>query len=174
VSSIAHRGFVHLRKDVSKNSIAVAVLSSDRDAAEVDKIFHDTDSICRLIKRIGRPNGIWACYGAGPTGYDLQRLLPSMGCAATSRARSPGPAMPTSGASSVKLPGPTNSPNVDVGIRERQQGVPTETVARSWAAQVRLSKRSRQLATHKNLRSVVAAAIAREPAGFLAEMVTGA
>jgi hypothetical protein len=79
VSTIAHRGFVHLRKDVSKNSIAVAVLSSDRDAAEVDKIFHDTDSICRLIKRIGRPNGIWACYGAGPTGYDLQRLLASMG-----------------------------------------------------------------------------------------------
>ena len=46
------------------------------------------------------------------------------------------------------------------------------TVARSWAAQVRLSRRFRQLAEHKNVRSVVAAAIARELAGFLwAEMV---
>ena len=52
-----------------------------------------------------------------------------------------------------------------------QKGVPPETVARSWAAQVRLSKRFRQLATHKNVRSVVAAAIAGELAGFLwAEM----
>jgi hypothetical protein len=65
-----------------------------------------------------------------------------------------------------------HSPNVGVGISERQQGVPPETVARSWAAQVRLSKRFRQLAAHKNERSVVAAAIARELAGFLwAEMV---
>jgi hypothetical protein len=47
VSSIAHRGFVHLPMDVSKNSIAVAVLPPDRDVAEVDKIFHDTDSVRR-------------------------------------------------------------------------------------------------------------------------------
>jgi hypothetical protein len=31
--------------DVSKDSIAVAVLPPDRDVAEVDKIFHDTDSV---------------------------------------------------------------------------------------------------------------------------------
>ncbi len=50
--------------------------------------------------------------------------------------------------------------------------MPPETVARSWAAQVRLSRRFRQLAAHKNVRSVVAAAIARELSGFLwAEMV---
>ena len=79
MSSIAHRGFIHLGMDVSKDSIAVAVLSPDRDVAEVDKIFHDTDSVRRLVKRVGRPKGIWACYEAGPTGYDLQRLLASMG-----------------------------------------------------------------------------------------------
>ncbi|MGA2307121.1 MAG: hypothetical protein ABSH29_23460 [Acidimicrobiales bacterium] len=68
-----------------------------------------------------------------------------------------------------------HSPNIGVGIRERQQGVPPETLARSWAAQVRLSKRFRQLAAHKNVRSVVAAAIARELAGFLwAEIVAEA
>ncbi len=79
MSSIAHREFVHLGMDVSKNSIAVAVLSPDRDTAEVDKIFHDADSVRRLVKRIGRPKGIWACYEAGPTGCDLQRQLTSMG-----------------------------------------------------------------------------------------------
>ncbi len=61
MSSIAHRGFVHLGMDVSKDSIAVAVLSPDRDVAEVDKIFHDTDSVRRLVKRLGRPKEIWAC-----------------------------------------------------------------------------------------------------------------
>jgi transposase len=65
--------------DVSKDSIAVAVLSPDRDTAEVDKIFHDADSVRRLIKKVGKPKGIWACYEAGPTGYDLQRQLASMG-----------------------------------------------------------------------------------------------
>ena len=79
VSSIAHRGFVHVGMDVSKDSIAVAVLPPDRDVAEIDKIFNDEDSVRRLIKRLGKPKGMWACYEAGPTGYDLQRLLTSMG-----------------------------------------------------------------------------------------------
>ncbi len=79
MSSIVHREFIHLGMDVSKDSIAVAVLSPDRDTAEVDKIFHDADSVRRPVKRIARPKAIWACYEAGPTGYDLQRLLASMG-----------------------------------------------------------------------------------------------
>lgn len=79
MSSIAHRGFVHLGMDVAKDSIAVAVLPPDRDVAEVDKIFHDADSVRRLVKRLGRPTGVWACYEAGPTGYELQRQLTSMG-----------------------------------------------------------------------------------------------
>ena len=63
-------------------------------------------------------------------------------------------------------------PSIGAGIRQRQTGVSPATAARSWAAQVRLSSRFRQLAAHKNARSVVAAAVAREPAGFLwAEMV---
>ena len=66
MSSIAHRGFVHLGMDVSKDSIAVAVLSPDRDTAEVDRIFHDAESVRRLVKRLGKPKEIWACYEAGP------------------------------------------------------------------------------------------------------------
>ena len=81
--------------------------------------------------------------------------------------------MPTWAASSVKRPGPPSTvPTSGSAIKERHAGVPPKTVARSWAAQVRLSKRFRQLAAHKNGRTVVAAAIARELAGFLwAEMV---
>jgi hypothetical protein len=79
VSSVAHRGYVHVGMDVSKDAIAVAVLPPDRDVAEVDKIFHDEESVRRLIKRLGRPSGLWACYEAGPTGYELHRLLTSMG-----------------------------------------------------------------------------------------------
>ena len=364
MSSIAHRGFVHLGMDVSKDSIAVAVLSPDRDTAEVDRIFHDADSVRRLVKRLGKPKGIWACYEAGPTGYDLQRLLVSMGVrcdvvapslipkgsgdrvktdrrdarrlAGLHRAGELTPiAVPTPAQEGVRdlcrthgdmvqdltrarnrlsgfllrhsvvwrggtpwterhrrwlatlsfddpaiattyshylatvklretaleaveadlvpwctkdpfgdqvprlaayrgvtrigalclaaevfdwrrfprarpfmsftglVPGENStgltqrrgsitragnahlrgqlceaawayqhSPNVGAGIKERQQGVAPETMARSWAAQVRLSRRFRQLAAHKNMRSVVAAAIARELAGFLwAEMV---
>ena len=65
--------------DVSKDSISVAVLPPDRDVADVDKIFHDEESVRRLIKRVGRPSGLWACYEAGPTGYGLYRLLSSLG-----------------------------------------------------------------------------------------------
>ncbi len=79
MSSLAHRGFVHLGMDVSKDSIAVAVLQPDSDVAEIDKIFHDSESVRHLIKRLGRPSSIWACYEAGPTGYDLHRLLNSIG-----------------------------------------------------------------------------------------------
>jgi transposase len=66
-------------------------------------------------------------------------------------------------------------PHVGVGIATRQQGLSPEIVTRAWHAQVRLSKRFQQLAARKNVRSVVAAAIARELAGFLwAEMTADA
>ena len=66
MSSIAHRGFVHLGMDVSKDSISLAVLSPDRDIAEVDKIFHDADSVRRLVKRIGQPEGDLGLLRSGP------------------------------------------------------------------------------------------------------------
>jgi hypothetical protein len=78
VSSVAHRGLVHVGMDVCKDWISVAVLPPDRDIAEVDKIFNDEESVRRLIKRLGRPSSLWACYEAGPTGYGLHRLLRSM------------------------------------------------------------------------------------------------
>jgi transposase len=62
-------------------------------------------------------------------------------------------------------------PHVGAGIKARQEGLAPEVTARAWHAQLRLSSRFRQLGARKNIRSVVAAAIARELAGFLwAEM----
>jgi transposase len=78
MTSLAHRGYVHLGMDVSKDSISVAILHPDRDVAVTDKISSDAESVRRLIKKMGRPSGIWVCYEAGPTGYDLYRLLNSM------------------------------------------------------------------------------------------------
>ena len=49
MSSVAHRGFVHLGMDVSKDAIAVAVLLPDRDVAEIDKIVNDEESVRRLV-----------------------------------------------------------------------------------------------------------------------------
>jgi len=63
-------------------------------------------------------------------------------------------------------------PVVGATLRRRQEGLPADTVARAWAAQLRLSRRFRQLDARKHIRPVVAAAVARELAGFLwAEMV---
>lgn len=79
MASLAHRGFTHLGLDVSKDSIAVAVLTPYRDHADVDKIFHDEQSVRRLVARFRDPARLWACYEAGPTGYELYRLLVSLG-----------------------------------------------------------------------------------------------
>jgi transposase len=63
-------------------------------------------------------------------------------------------------------------PAVGSVLDKRQQGARRETVARAWKAQLRLCGRFRHLASRKNVRSVVAAAVARELACFLwAEMV---
>jgi transposase len=62
-------------------------------------------------------------------------------------------------------------PGVGVELRERQQGLDPQVVARAWAAQLRLCGRFRRLAARTDAKNVVVTAIARELAGFLwAEM----
>ena len=62
-------------------------------------------------------------------------------------------------------------PSVGIQLRRRHQGIDPQTVARAWAAQLRLTARFRRLAARKNSTNVVAAAVARELGGFLwAEM----
>jgi len=54
-------------------------LNPDREVPDVEKIFHDEESVRRLIGRFPEPRLLRTCYEAGPTGYDLARLLASMG-----------------------------------------------------------------------------------------------
>jgi transposase len=57
-------------------------------------------------------------------------------------------------------------------LRRRQQGLPPETVARAWTAQLRLCGRFCRLHARKNAKQLVVIAVARELAGFLwAEMI---
>ena len=78
-NSFSQYRFTHLGMDVHRDSISVAVLPPEAETGEVDKIFNDTDSVRRLIGRLGDPTRLRACYEAGPTGYGLRRQLESMG-----------------------------------------------------------------------------------------------
>lgn len=79
MSSLPRRGLVHLGMDVSKDSISVGILRPEDEIPVVEKVFHDEESVRRLVNRLGGPRGLIACYEAGPTGYELHRLLRSLG-----------------------------------------------------------------------------------------------
>lgn len=65
-----------------------------------------------------------------------------------------------------------SGPSIGLALRRRQDGVPPETLARAWAAQVDLCRRFRSLDARKSVRGVVVAAVARRLVGHLyAEMV---
>ena len=70
---------VVLAMDVHKNSISTGVLEPDSNHPLVDKISTDEESIRRLIHRFDDPTRVWACYEAGPTGYELARTLRAAG-----------------------------------------------------------------------------------------------
>jgi transposase len=65
--------------DVHKNSISTAVLEPVSASPATDKIGTDDESVRRLIGRFDDRQRVWACYEAGPTGYELARQLRSAG-----------------------------------------------------------------------------------------------
>jgi transposase len=77
--SLSRRGVTYLGLDVSKNTIAVGILRAEEKIPDVETIAHDEPSVRRLVARVGPPSKLVACYEAGPTGYELYRLLMSMG-----------------------------------------------------------------------------------------------
>jgi transposase len=82
MSSVSQfRGPIHLGMDVAKDAIAVGILGWGQETPVVDRIFHDDASVRRLVARFGDPTILRACYEAGPTGYELHRLLTSIGVA---------------------------------------------------------------------------------------------
>ncbi len=78
-NSFSQYRFTHLGMDVHRDSISVAVLPPEAETGEVDKVFNDTDSVRRLVARLGDPAQLRACYEAGPTGYGLHRQLTRLG-----------------------------------------------------------------------------------------------
>ena len=74
-------GLIYLGMDTSKDKIAVGILRADTASPDVEMITNDEVSIRRLIKGFPKPKQLRACYEAGPLGFELHRLLASMGVA---------------------------------------------------------------------------------------------
>lgn len=68
-----------LAMDVHKSTISAGVLAPDATTPLVDKISSDDEAVRRLVARFEDPRQVWACYEAGPTGYELARLLRGLG-----------------------------------------------------------------------------------------------
>jgi len=65
--------------DVHKATISAGVLTAESPSPVVDKISSDEEAVRRLVGRFEDPTKVWACYEAGPTGYELARLLRGLG-----------------------------------------------------------------------------------------------
>ncbi len=77
--SLTHPETIHLGLDVHKDTISVGILGAGDEVPVLDRIFHDAESVRRLVGRFSEPRLVRACYEAGPTGYELHRLLTSLG-----------------------------------------------------------------------------------------------
>jgi transposase len=65
--------------DVHRNSVSVGILHPAEETPVVERLFHDEASVRRLIGSFPNHRKLRACYEAGPTGYELARLLTSLG-----------------------------------------------------------------------------------------------
>jgi transposase len=74
-------GPIHLGMDTSKNTIVVGILMPGAEVPVLDRIWNEEGSVRHLIGRLGDPAALRACYEAGPCGFELHRLLASMGVA---------------------------------------------------------------------------------------------
>jgi len=79
VPILARPDAVFLGMDVHKDSISVGILNPGHERPDVEQIFHDEESVRRLIDRFPDRSLLMSCYKAGPTGYDLARMLKSLG-----------------------------------------------------------------------------------------------
>ena len=76
--SVAHLAPIHLGLDVHKDTISVGILDPDQQIPDVERITHDEASVRRLVARFPDRARLRACYKAGPTGFELARLLHRM------------------------------------------------------------------------------------------------
>jgi transposase len=74
-------GPIHVGMDTSKKTIVVAVLMPGEEIPVLDRIWNEEGSVRHLIGRLGEVGALRACYEAGPCGFELHRLLSSVGVA---------------------------------------------------------------------------------------------
>ena len=67
--------------DTSMQEIVCGVLRPGREVPAVDRIPNDEESVRRLLGKLGDRRLLSVCYEAGPSGYELHRLITSMGVA---------------------------------------------------------------------------------------------
>jgi transposase len=67
--------------DTSMREIVCGVLRPGREVPAVERIPNDEESVRRLIGKLGSRRSLSVCYEAGPSGYELHRLITSMGVA---------------------------------------------------------------------------------------------
>ena len=66
--------------DVHADTIAVAIAEpGEGEVRSLGAIPNREESVRKLIKKLGPPEQLKACYEAGPTGYGVHRQLTSMG-----------------------------------------------------------------------------------------------
>jgi transposase len=65
--------------DVGRDRIAVGVLRPGEESPTVEMATHDVESVRRLVGRFPDRRRLRVCYEAGPTGFELHRLLTGMG-----------------------------------------------------------------------------------------------
>ncbi len=71
----------YLGLDVHAETIAVAVAEPTGEVRSVGEIPNRPEAIRRLVKKLGAPEQLSACYEAGPTGYVLYWQLTALGVA---------------------------------------------------------------------------------------------
>ena len=65
--------------DVHAETIAVAIAEPDGEVRSLGTIANRTESIRKLLKKLGPVEQLKACYEAGPTGYVLYWQLAELG-----------------------------------------------------------------------------------------------
>jgi transposase len=68
-----------LAMDVHARTISTGLLEPSSNNPVLDRVSADDESLRRLIARFEEPRRVWACYEAGPTGYELSRVLRGAG-----------------------------------------------------------------------------------------------
>jgi transposase len=81
MARITQQDPIHLGLDVHRNTISVATLPPEAASAAVEQIPHDEAAVLAFLGRFAEPCRLRVCYEAGPTGYELARLLHRQGVA---------------------------------------------------------------------------------------------